>query len=105
MRSDGTAAFYLIQHKSGDKWVETALNDVLFTNLTYDERRGEIGDRYREIIKPQQATSDLWQKFGIHGFAELEDARAALTACREHVPDYEFRSALRTITQKTEVIE
>jgi hypothetical protein len=101
MRRDGAATFFLIQHQdSTDRWTESALDHFLFDGLPW---RDERGDRYRELLHPQSASSDLWQKYSIHGFVELADAEAMLEAVRERHPERAFRIVRRTVTQHTEV--
>lgn len=106
MRSDGYAAFYRVQHQnSRDEWTETALDEILFRGLSYEEAHGKLAERLIELLRPQDAGSDLWQKYGIHGFIEQADAEAVLTACRERRPTMKFRLVRRQIVQLTEVVE
>jgi hypothetical protein len=104
MRSDGAVVFFLCQHwQTGNaRWVETALSHVLFDKLTYQDSNGVVGDRYRELLHPQSASSDLWQKYGIQGYANREDAEEMLTALRNQRPEMTFRIVKRHIMQTTE---
>lgn len=105
MRRDGIASFFLIQHEdSRNDWVESALDHFLFDGLTWEEKRGPLGDHYRKLILPQSANCDLWQKFGLHGYVVRADADAMLAALKERRPDKPFRIVHRTISQHTEVM-
>lgn len=113
MRSDGAAIFYFVQHEQKavngtdsrrTEWVESDLGHFLFSGLQYTEKQGVIGDAYRALMAPQEASSPLWQKFGIHGYTEKEDAFKVLEAVRERNPDRKFRVVKRTIMQQTEVM-
>ena len=107
MRADGAYAYYLIQHASyppgGKRWIETNLAHFLFRDLPHDDARDEVGDRYRALLAPQDASSDLWQKTGIHGFPTIEEAQACLDAIRLQNPDREFRLVYRVSRQETHV--
>jgi hypothetical protein len=107
MRSDGTPVFYLVQHwdeRNTQSWVESALDHFLFADLTYDEKRGDVGDCYRRLLEPQNASTDLWQRYGIHGFERRGDAMAALRAVADRHPDRRFRLVMRVVSQRTRVI-
>lgn len=105
MRADGSVTYYLIQHRFNvDHWVESSLDYFLFNGLSFDDNRGEVGDRYRALTQPQSANSPLWQRFGIHGYIHLDDADATLQALRERHPEDEFRVVRRSIAQHTEVM-
>jgi hypothetical protein len=113
MRSDGAATFYLIQHEqkavngthpTRTEWVTSNLETFLFWDLPYGEVQGEVGNHYRELLRPQSANSDLWQKYGINGFVELADAEKAFFAVRNRNKDRRFRIIKRTIMQQTEVL-
>jgi hypothetical protein len=102
MRSDGSACFFFVQHRnSHDEWVPSSLDHFLFNGMRFEEKRSELADRYRQIIRKQSASQDLWQKYGVYGFTEREDVAEALTALRERHPDQEFRAVRRVIDQKT----
>lgn len=104
MLIDGTASFAVIEHmQENGHWTTSALDHFLFADLTYDQKR-ERGDELRALLAPQSANSDLWQRFGIHGFPTPEDAEACLAAVIEQHPDREFRIVWRTITQETKVL-
>ena len=107
MRADGSAAFFFIQHKekSSGRWVASALDIFLFDKMSHADKIGEKGDRYSALMDPQSASSALWQKFGIHGFEKMADARACLDAVRIENPDREFRLVVRAIVQHTEVVK
>jgi hypothetical protein len=110
MRNDGEVSYYFCQHrkephsKISGEWAESALDHFLFDTLTYKEARGEVGNHYRELLHPQSASSDLWQKYGINGFVNFRDAVNMLDALRERNPDRQFRIVRREISQKTEVV-
>jgi hypothetical protein len=105
MRSDGDVTYFVVQHLDGrDNWVGTALDEVLFGHLTWDEKGSAKAKRYRALIDPQEASCHIWQKYGIHGFAEEADALAAMQACSSEHPHKQFRTARRRITQVTEVV-
>lgn len=106
MRSDGIVSFFFIEHEdSKGQWTTSALDHFLFDELPFDDKRGEVGDRYRALLEPQTASSNLWQKFGIHGYKRLPDAIATMKAMSERHPGRKFRIAGRTISQITEVID
>jgi hypothetical protein len=108
MRSDGDVTFFFVQHfqeRNGRGWVASSLDHLLFTGMTFDERRGGRADRYRELMQPQMASSDLWQRYGINGYVNPDDAFAVLDALRERRPDMRFRVVKRRITQTTTAIE
>lgn len=105
MRRDGTVMYFAVQHiDSSCRWVESALDHLLFKDLTYDQKKGPVGDAYRILLDPQSASSDLWQRYGIHGFVEVDDARRMLQAISERNPDMTFRVVCRSITQATTVV-
>lgn len=105
MFSDGTARFYMVQHADRHgRWVASALDAFLFGDMSYEDKRGAKGDRYRKILEPQSTNSPLWQKFGIHGFTTKKDAEAVIRALRAEHPDRRFRIVYRTITQHTEEV-
>lgn len=104
MRCDGTAAYYLIQHQDErERWVESALAHFLFDGLTYAQRCNR-GDKYRALLAPQSANSDLWQKFGINGFEVKEDADAALVEIKKLHPKRAFRIVYRVSMQATQEV-
>lgn len=110
MRSDGEALYFFVQHwgSSGGphkSWVASSLDHLLFAGMTFEEKRGAKAGEYRELMKPQSASSDLWQRFGINGFVDEEDAFRALDALKERRPDMRFRVVRRHITQTTEVVQ
>lgn len=101
MRCDGTAAYYLIQHQEeSERWVESALDHFLFSNLTYTQRCNR-GDKYRKMLAPQSANSDLWQKFGINGFEAIGDAETVLAEVKKLHPGRAFRLVYRVSMQAT----
>jgi hypothetical protein len=104
--SDGNAEYFCIQHqwKRDGRWADSNLAGFLFEDLSYTEKRGEVGDRYRSLLAPQSASSDLWQKYGIHGFVNRTDAEAALDALNKKRLEHKFRIVKRTLTQRTEVM-
>jgi hypothetical protein len=105
MRQDGTVSYLKVQFQprgTGDgRWRDADLSEILFGQLDYATKRGPEGDRLRAIIAPQQASSDLWQTYGVHGFTVLDDARKALAACRNSNSDYEFRLVRQAVSQIT----
>jgi hypothetical protein len=110
MRVDGDVTYYAIEHHCGswakDSWVPSALDHFLFANLTSDQKNGPIGNRYRSLLHPQSATSDLWQRYGINGFVDKDDGLRMLQELRA-LPwrdDYYFRLVKRTLTQETLVV-
>jgi hypothetical protein len=110
MRRDGSATYFKIEAllevcPGRPEWSGIDLGNVLFADLSFEDKRGELGDRYREMLAPQQASSALWQRYGIHGFVEREDAEKVLRECRLRRPGTEFRLVRRTITQETEVVQ
>jgi hypothetical protein len=106
MFRDGSAFYYLIQHKeSTGRWVGSALPHMLFNELPYEDSQGDLGNHYRKLIAPQSASSKLWQKYGIHGYTKLADAQAMLAAVRERRPEQEFRIVYRISSQTTIVQE
>jgi hypothetical protein len=113
MRNDGEVSYYFCQHwqewqepnsTNSGEWVKSSLSDWLFDSLTYEEAKGEVGRRYSNLLRPQSASSDLWQKYGIHGFVNFRDAANMLDALRKRNPDHKFRIVRREIKQKTEVV-
>lgn len=106
MRSDGDVTYYKIQHSHTDEaWVSSALDHFLFKDLSRDEARGRVGDRYRELLAPQSASSDLWQRYGIHGFVEKDDGLRVLRELRALPGEQpEFRLVKRHIVQVTEAV-
>lgn len=103
MRSDGTITFWFIQFKAikpEPEWLTADLGHFLFTD---PRPTGEEVERLRALIEPQSASSDLWQRYGIHGFEEKDDALAVLRELRRR-GQREFRLVRRTIEQVT-VIE
>jgi hypothetical protein len=110
LRNDGEVTYYLCQHwqepygKVPGQWTESALEHFLFETLSYREAQGEVGDHYRELLDPQSASSDLWQKYGIHGFVVFRDAVNMLDALGERNPGRRFRIVRRTVSQKTEAV-
>lgn len=108
MRVDGVATYYVVQHLSGPgdrrEWVDTALDHVLFRGLSFDQKRGRIGDRFRAIIRAQGPSTDLWQRYGIDGFEAREDADLALLTCRAKTDRLRFRLVCRTMTRSDLVV-
>jgi hypothetical protein len=112
LRADGAATFYFIQHRWQNEardWTTSNIESFLFQGLSYEEKRGEKGDHYRNLLDKQSASTDLWQKYGVHGFVELEDAIALFEALKAEAPEHQgkkhrFRIAKRTICQHTEVL-
>lgn len=104
MRSDGVVAYYKVQHVGQHGWCGTALDHVLFGHLSWDDKQGEKGDRYRELLEPQSASSDLWQRYGVFGFTDHSDAWRAQHACRVENPEMEFRIVHITASQSTVVL-
>lgn len=111
MRADGEVTYFFIQHETRPRnskyteWVESALDQFLFHDLSYSDRRGDLGDHYRALMDPQSASSDLWQKYGIHGYVNRADACAILKALNDKGLDRRFRIVRRTVIQKTEVVQ
>lgn len=103
MREDSTVAFYLVQHVSGNtgRWTTSALGEFLFRGLTYDQKRGKLGDEYRKLIDP---INECWQRHGIHGFLLEREAIAAHIAVTARHPDRSFRVVRRIQTRATEVV-
>jgi hypothetical protein len=105
MRSDGIVSFFFIQHQdSAGDWKTSALEHFLFDGLSYKEKQGEVGERYREAIRTQGSSTPLWQKYDVHGFADVKDAKRVLEMLRERHPKRAFRVVVRTISQVTEVV-
>lgn len=101
MRCDGIATYYLIQHQEeSGRWVESALAHFLFSDLTYAQRC-KRGDKYRKMLAPQSASSDLWQKFGINGFEYKPDADTLLAEINNLHPKCAFRLVYRVSMQAT----
>lgn len=104
MKADGATAFFVVQHEdSGGRWCDSAL-DHMFDGLTYTDRNGELGDRYRALLVPQGASSALWQLYGVNGFRVQADGEAALAAVRERRPGQRFRLARRVLSRSTTVV-
>lgn len=111
MRSDGEVTYFFVQHRwEGEgEWTTSDLGGFLFDGLSSEQVRGALGDRYRALMKPQTASSDLWQRYGIHGFLDEDDGREVLRELRalpkgtNRKRRHEFRLARRTITQETAV--
>lgn len=109
MRTDGEATYYVIQHVwngVGERWTDTGEGaGFLFDNLTYEQRRGQLGDYYRSLIDPQSAGSALWQRFGINGFEDKDDALRLLRELRA-LPDcpHTFRLVQRTMSRTQTVV-
>lgn len=109
MRADGEVTFYVIQHVwngVGENWAGTGDGaGFLFDGLSYEQSQGRLGDHYRSLIAPQSASSDLWQRYGINGFEEKDDALRLLRELRA-LPScpHRFRLVRRTMTRKQEVI-
>lgn len=107
MRSDGEVTYYFIQHGADGRrgsWVSSSLDHLLFGDMTAEEKRGGQAARYRELTRPESASSDLWQRYGINGFVDPDDAFAVLTALQERKPDMRFRVAKRHIIQTTTAV-
>lgn len=106
MRTDGAVTYFQIEHEEDwrDRWATSALEHLLFNNLTEKESRSHYGNRYRRLLSPQSASSEIWQKYGINGFIDLVDARKMIAALRARNPDMKFRIVKRTQTQFTEVV-
>lgn len=115
MRTDGDITYFLIQHRlpGEQRWADSSLEAMLFGNMSYEDRIGELGERRRALLAPQGAGSNLWQDFGIHGFERAFDAAAVLDELllRElrstrggRDKTVEFRLAKRSIKQETEPV-
>ena len=109
MRQDGTVSYLKVQSQArgtGDgRWRDADLSEILFGGLSYATKHGPEGHGLRKIITPQNASSDLWQHYGIHGYTDLADARKALAACRKSGRDYEFRLVRQAISQITRPLD
>lgn len=109
MRTDGDVTFYVIQHVwngVGEGWTETGDGaGFLFDGLSYEQRKGQLGDYYRALIKPHGALSDLWQRFGINGFEDKDDALRLLRELRA-LPNcpHRFRLVRRRIAREQTVV-
>lgn len=113
MRQDGHASFYNIEHYGSPggnptlhAWVGTDLGHMLMRSVegkSWEERRARAA-YVRKITAPQEASSDLWQTYGINGFEELADAEVVLDELRSSEPDEKFRIVKQQIVQLTEVI-
>lgn len=104
MRTDGSVDYFFIQHEdSRGNWAASALDHFLFENLPFSDKvaGAEKGERYRELLKPQSASSELWQTYGINGFSFESDAREVLAALRVESPGTKFRIVRREVTQRT----
>lgn len=107
MRIDGEALYFFVQHWGNPaggtrrEWVESSLDHLLFGGMTDEQKRGEKAARYRELMHPQSASSDLWQRFGIHGYVKADDAFAAMGALQERHPKMRFRVVRRYVIQTT----
>jgi hypothetical protein len=109
MRRDGTATYYIIEAvleacPGRPEWSGINLGNVLFEGLSSDDKRGPVGERLRAMLAPQQASSDLWQRYGIHGFTEIEDAKKVLAECRMRRWRTPFRLVQRSVTRESEVV-
>jgi len=106
LRADGAVTYYFIQHinQLASGWSGTALDYFLFEGMSFEEKGGELASYYRNLISKQGASTPLWQKFGINGFVDLEDAKETLKALQNRRPNSQFRVARRMIMQHTEVI-
>lgn len=109
MRADGTVTYFRVQavlavNPEEPRWSDVAVDALLFEGIGRDEARGELGRRYKALLEPQSASSDLWQCYGIHGFEHKEDVLALYEALRERRPDYDFRVVKRTQSQRTLVV-
>jgi hypothetical protein len=104
MRTDGTVDFFFIQHQdSRGEWAASALDHfaLLRARDLVGEREVLEEERYRELLAPKNASSELWQTYGIHGFSFESDAREVLAALRVESPDTKFRIVRREVTQRT----
>lgn len=109
MREDGIVSYYLIQHRQEDSkgritWVESDLGHLLFHKLSYNDRKGETGDFYRDLLKPQSATSVLWQRYGINGYEYLNEAEATKSNLYRENADMQFRIVRMLQVQDTYVV-
>lgn len=110
MRIDGQVTYYKIQHWSSMSgrpedatWVGSNLEHMLFDKMPFEENCGPRGKgaRYRALLSPQSASSELWQRFGINGFVDVDDAMACLLAVASERPGTPFRIVRQTVTQET----
>jgi hypothetical protein len=105
MRADGEYTFFRVQHEeSSGRWVDSALDHLLFKGLPRAQAKGRTGDYYRALLRPYGASSALWQATGLNGFERIEDARPVLVAVRGENPDRRFRLVKITQTKATEVV-
>lgn len=111
MRQDGHAIYYTIEHfghPGGNPhhqgWVGTSLGHMMFDGLSFQEKRGEQAAKWRKLIERQGASTDLWQRYGISGYANLDDAKAMIDVLRERRPAERFRIVRRQVAQLTEVV-
>jgi hypothetical protein len=105
MSHDGTFVFYVIQFRSDAnvRWHDLDASTILFAGLSYAERRGPLGERYRSLLDP---LNECWQRSGKRGYDRLPDARATLAALRERSStDYDYRIVRRVISQITVKVE
>lgn len=105
MRKDGEFMWYRVEHRwkrIGLSWANTGNGArFLFEGLTFEEARGEKGDKYRALIKP---THDCWQRIGVTGFLFQSDAEKLALELALVQPEHAFRVTRRTVTQKTEPV-
>ena len=99
LRSDGDFTIYVIQHLSRPggnpfreiTWVNSNL-DYFVTNVPSDERNA---------IAPFMAVGECWQKTGIHGTFNQNEALNAVVALATNNPDYNFRVAELQLSMRT----
>lgn len=98
--------YYVIEFHYDDvkDWRDIDASYILFRNMTNSDKRGAKANRYRELLVPCSASSELWQQYGIHGFEVLDDAAAVLTALRVEDPDTRYRIVRRSSSRQTTVV-
>lgn len=73
-------SYYQVQHRrhgmTGD-WVGSDLVHMLFGDMSYQDKIGKRGNRYKALLDPQ---GECWQTTGHHDFLKQDDAQAALLA-------------------------
>jgi hypothetical protein len=110
MRSDGTISFLVVQHFGSQhesipkSWSDSALEHFLFGEMSWADKVGEKGDHYRRLLEPQNASTPLWQKYGVNGYVDRAAADAVLEALRHEHPNREFRLVRRAISQISKVV-
>ena len=105
---DNQIEYFIIQHKNNfDEWIPTNLANALFNNLSFADKvsGAQKSNRYRELLEPQSASSDLWQEHNINGYTDVKDAHKTLTVLRVEYPFIKFRIVrINLIISTTEIM-